>query len=170
MTGCDPESCENVLIESCDFNNGDDCVAINRAKNNDGRTWNLPSRNIIVRNCIMRDGHAGVAVGSEISGSCYDVWVRDCVMDSPSMDRPLRIKSNALRGGVVDGFYARDIRIGECKQAVLRLELQYERVQSGPYNPVFRNIYLENVILTKSVATDNDRGFDEIGSLISMFG
>ncbi|WP_081743753.1 glycoside hydrolase family 28 protein [Bacteroides timonensis] len=166
--GCDPESCENVLIESCDFNNGDDCVAIKSGKNNDGRTWNLPSRNIIVRNCTMRDGHAGVAVGSEISGSCYDVWVRDCVMDSPSMDRPLRIKSNALRGGVVDGFYARDIRIGECKQAVLRLELQYERVQSGPYNPVFRNIYLENVTCNKSGYGILIEGFEDRNSVFNV--
>lgn len=148
--GCDPESCENVLIESCDFNNGDDCIAIKSGKNRDGRAWGIPSRNIVVRHCRMRDGHAGVAIGSEVSGSCYDVWVQDCVMDSPDMDRPLRIKSNAMRGGVVDGFYARNIKIGECKQAVLRLELQYERVHSGPHYPIFKNIYLENVTSRKS--------------------
>lgn len=148
--GCDPESCENVLIEACSFSNGDDCIAIKSGKNNDGRAWDLPSRNIIIRNCAMRAGHAGVAIGSEISGSCYDVWVQDCVMDSPDMGRPLRIKSNALRGGVVDGFYAHNIRIGECRQAVLRLELQYENVHSGPYYPVFRNICLKNVTSKKS--------------------
>ena len=99
--GCDPESCENVLIENCIFNTGDDCIAIKSGKNNDGRHWNIPSKNIIVRNCTMKDGHAAVAIGSEISGSCYNVWMEDCIVGSPEMDRPFRIKSNAQRGGIV---------------------------------------------------------------------
>lgn len=148
--GCDPESCENVLIENCIFNTGDDCIAIKSGRNNDGRAWNLPSRNIIVRNCQMKDGHAGVAIGSEISGSCYNVWMEDCQIGSPEMDRPFRIKSNAIRGGVVSGFYIRNINISECKQVVLKLELKYEKVTEGPYYPLFENILLENITCQKS--------------------
>ena len=148
--GCDPESCENVLIENCIFNTGDDCIAIKSGRNNDGRAWNLPSRNIIVRNCQMKDGHAGVAIGSEISGRCYNVWMEDCQIGSPEMDRPFRIKSNAIRGGVVSGFYIRNINISECKQAVLKLELKYEKVTEGPYYPMFENILLENITCQKS--------------------
>jgi len=148
--GCDPESCENVLIENCIFNTGDDCIAIKSGRNNDGRAWNLSSRNIIVRNCQMKDGHAGVAIGSEISGSCYNVWMEDCQIGSPEMDRPFRIKSNAIRGGVVSGFYIRNINISECKQAVLKLELKYEKVTEGPYYPLFENILLENITCQKS--------------------
>ena len=148
--GCDPESCENVLIENCIFNTGDDCIAIKSGRNNDGRAWALPSRNIIVRNCQMKDGHAGVAIGSEISGSCYNVWMEDCQIGSAEMDRPFRIKSNAIRGGVVKGFYIRNIDISECKQAVLKLELKYEKVTDGPYFPLFENILLENITCQKS--------------------
>jgi polygalacturonase len=148
--GCDPESCENVLIENCVFNTGDDCIAIKSGRNNDGRAWSLPSRNIIVRNCQMKDGHAGVAIGSEISGSCYNVWMENCQIGSPEMDRPFRIKSNAIRGGVVSGFYIRNINISECKQAVLKLELKYEKVTEGPYYPLFENILLENITCQKS--------------------
>ena len=46
--GCDPESCENVLIEGCHFDTGDDCIAIKSGRNADGRKWNIPSKNIIV--------------------------------------------------------------------------------------------------------------------------
>jgi polygalacturonase len=63
--GCDPESCRNVLIEDCDFDTGDDCIAIKSGRDEDGRYWNIPSENIIVRHCRMKDGHAGVAIGSE---------------------------------------------------------------------------------------------------------
>gem|GEM_PF-38726 len=148
--GIDPESCNRVLIEKCYFDNGDDCIAIKSGRNNDGRRWNIPSSNLIIRGCVMKDGHAGVAIGSEISGGCRNVWVEDCEMDSPNLDRALRIKSNALRGGVVENFYVRNVRVGECKQAVLRLELMYERVTEGPYLPEFRNIYLENVSSRRS--------------------
>lgn len=148
--GCDPESCENVLIENCIFNTGDDCIAIKSGRNNDGRAWNLPSRNIIVRNCQMKDGHAGVAIGSEISGSCFNVWMENCTIGSPEMDRPFRIKSNPIRGGVVKGFYIRNVDISECKQAVLKLELKYEKVTEGPHMPSFEDILLENITCQKS--------------------
>ena len=57
--GCDPESCKNVLIENCTFDTGDDCIAIKSGRNEDGRKWNIPSENIIVRGCMMRNGHGG---------------------------------------------------------------------------------------------------------------
>ena len=148
--GCDPESCENVLIEKCVFNTGDDCIAIKSGKNNDGRRWNIPSQNIIVRNCVMKDGHAAVAIGSEISGSCYNVWMEDCTVGSPEMDRPFRIKSNAQRGGTVKGFYIRNINISECKESVLKLELYYNRIKEGPFFPRFEDIHMENITCQKS--------------------
>src|SRR5690606_8932553 len=89
--GCDPESCKNVLIEDCFFNTGDDCIAIKSGRNNDGRRWNIPCENIIVRNCTMKNGHGGVVIGSEITGGCRNVWAENCTMDSPELDRVLRI-------------------------------------------------------------------------------
>ena len=49
--GCDPESCNRVLIEGCSFNTGDDCIAIKSGRNSDGRKWDTPSQNIVVRDC-----------------------------------------------------------------------------------------------------------------------
>ena len=69
--GCDPESCDRVLIENCYFNTGDDCIAIKSGRNNDGREGGQgafagrPSKNIIIRNCKMNNGHGGVVIGSE---------------------------------------------------------------------------------------------------------
>lgn len=71
--GCDPESCKNVLIEDCYFDTGDDCIAIKSGRDEDGRFWNIPCENVIVRHCVMKDGHAGVAIGSEVTGGCYNV-------------------------------------------------------------------------------------------------
>jgi hypothetical protein len=85
--GCNPESCRDVLIEDCLFDTGDDCIAIKSGRNNDGRRVNVPSENIIIRNCVMKDGHGGVVLGSECSGGIRNVFVDDCEMDSPNLDR-----------------------------------------------------------------------------------
>lgn len=63
--GCNPESSRDVLIEDCVFDTGDDCVAIKSGRNDDGRRVATPSENIIVRNCVMKDGHGGVVMGRD---------------------------------------------------------------------------------------------------------
>lgn len=149
--GCNPESSRNVLIEGCEFDTGDDCIAIKSGRNNDGRNTPIPSENIIVRNCHMKDGHGGVVMGSEISAGVSNVFVEDCTMDSPELDRVIRIKTNTVRGGYVRDIYVRNIEVGECKEAVFRIELMYERRDgNGPYMPDIRNIVLENVNSQKS--------------------
>jgi len=82
MTVCDPESCRDVLVEKCLFDTGDDCIAIKSGRNDDGRRVGVASVNLIIRDCVMRDGHAGVAIGSEISGGCSNVFVENCEMSS----------------------------------------------------------------------------------------
>ena len=81
--GCDPESCRDVLIEKCLFDTGDDCIAIKSGRNDDGRRIGVPSVNLVIRDCTMRDGHAGTAIGSEISGSCSNVFVEELRDEQP---------------------------------------------------------------------------------------
>jgi polygalacturonase len=148
--GCDPESCRDVLIEGCTFDTGDDCIAIKSGRNGDGRRVNVASENIVVRNCVMRDGHGGVVIGSEISGSCRNVFVEDCRMDSPHLDRALRIKTNSVRGGVVETIRMRDVEVGEVSDAVIWVYFHYEEGDSGPHTPVVRDIDVRRVTSRKS--------------------
>ena len=148
--GCNPESCRDVLIENCYFDTGDDCIAIKSGRNEDGRRLNVPSENIIVRGCTMKDGHGGVVIGSEISGNCRNVFAEECVMDSPNLDRALRIKTNSFRGGIVENIFMRNVRIGEVKQAVLLVDFMYQEGDGGLFTPVVRNIRLENVTSRRS--------------------
>jgi polygalacturonase len=150
--GCDPESCKNVLIEDCVFDTGDDCIAIKSGRNNDGRKWNIPSENIIVRGCKMKNGHGGVVIGSEISGGYRNLFVENCEMDSPELDRVIRIKTSTCRGGVIENVFVRNVTVGQCREAVLRINLQYENrenCQRG-FTPTVRNVHLKNVTCQKS--------------------
>lgn len=148
--GCDPESSKNVLIEDCLFNTGDDCIAIKSGRNKDGKRWNIPSENIIIRRCTMKNGHGGVVVGSEITGGCQFVWAEDCDMDSPLLDRMLRLKSNPIRGGKIKNIFLRNIRVGQCAESVFRVEMKYEGVTSGPNMPEIRNVFLSDIVSNKS--------------------
>jgi len=159
--GCDPESCRNVLIENCFFDTGDDCIAIKSGKDDDGRKWMIPSENIIVRNCVMRDGHAAVAIGSEITGGCSNVWVENCQMNSPNLVRIIRIKSNPNRGGEVKNIFVRNLDVGVCDLAILGIELKYWHVNEGKYYPYFHNIHLENIKSHKSKHLLHIEGFED---------
>ena len=150
--GCDPESCEDVLIENCTFHTGDDCIALKSGRNADGLKANTPCKNVIIRGCKMADGHGGVVIGSEISGGCDNIFAENCEMDSPNLDRVLRIKTNTCRGGINQNIFMRNIKVGECKEAVMRINLMYEpaEIAERGHIPTVRNVYMENVTCQKS--------------------
>jgi unsaturated rhamnogalacturonyl hydrolase len=148
--GCDPESSRDILIEQCVFDTGDDCIAIKSGRNNDGRRVNVPSENFVIRGCTMMDGHGGVVLGSECSGDIRNIFVEDCRMDSPNLDRALRLKSNARRGGILENIFMRRVQVGQVKEAILTVDFQYEEGANGPEHPVARNIRIEQVTSTGS--------------------
>jgi polygalacturonase len=148
--GCDPESCTDVLIKDCHFNTGDDCIAIKAGRNADGRRVNVPSQNIIIQGCRMQDGHGGVTIGSEISGGVRNVFAENCRMDSPHLDNAVRIKNNAMRGGILENIYVRNIEVGEVASAGLSIDFLYEEGEAGKFMPVVRNVELRNLTLTKA--------------------
>ena len=148
--GCDPESCTDVLIEDCDFNTGDDCIAIKSGRNADGRRLNTPTQNIIVRNCRMRDGHGGITVGSEITGGVRNLFAENCRLDSPNLDHALRVKNNAMRGGLLENLHFRRLEVGEVAHAVITIDFNYEEGAKGNFTPVVRNYTVERIVSKKS--------------------
>ena len=143
--GCDPDSCSDVLIENCVFDTGDDCIAIKSGKDTDGRRVGVPSENLIIRRCTMKDGHGGVVLGSESSGGIRNVFAEDCQMDSPNLQRALRLKTNAGRGGALENVYFRNVEVGRVSHSVLTIDLVYGRITDGPFPPIVRNVVMENV-------------------------
>ena len=157
--GCDPECCDGVLIDSCEFSTGDDCIAIKSGRNDDGRRVHTPCQNLVIRNCSMKDGHGGVSIGSEVSGDVRNVFVDHCRMDSPNLDRALRLKSNTYRGGVMENIYFTNNTVGQVAEAVVDIDFNYEEGNGGPHNPVVRNVVVENVSSGKSKYALYLRGF-----------
>lgn len=157
--GCDPDSCRDVLIENCSFDTGDDCIAIKSGRNRDGRRVGVPSENVIIRNCEMKDGHGGITIGSEMSGGVRNVFAENCKLSSPNLNEALRFKTNAMRGGIIEDVYFRNLEIGEIKDTVLQIDFNYEEGPNGPERPVVRNIDLRDVTCRKAKYALNLRGF-----------
>ena len=148
--GCNPESCTDVLIEGCFFDTGDDCIALKSGRNADGRRVAAPIENVVVRDCTMRDGHGGVVIGSEMSGGARNVFAERCQMDSPNLERVLRIKTNSIRGGFVEGVYMRDVTAGQVADAVVRINFLYEEGDAGDFDPTVRDIDVRRVTSRQS--------------------
>jgi len=142
--GCDPESSRDVLIENCVFDTGDDCIALKSGRNQDGRRINTPIENVIIRGCRMKAGHGGITVGSEVSGGARNIFAEKNQLDSPELERGLRLKTNSARGGFIDGVYARDIEIGNVKDAPVEIDLRYQD-ETGASLPSVGNIIVERM-------------------------
>lgn len=156
--GCDPESVDSALIEQCVFDTGDDCIAVNSGRNADGRRLATPSQNILIRDCRMKEGHGGVVVGSQISGGARWIFAERCVMDSPDLWYAIRFKNNALRGGLLENFYYRDIDVGQVGRAAVTCDFNYEEGANGPFVPKLRNVVIERLRARNAVRVIDSQG------------
>ncbi len=159
--GCDPESCTDVLIKDCHFDTGDDCIAVKSGRNRDGRRVAAPCENVVIQGCVMKDGHGGVTIGSEISGNARYIFAEDCRMDSPNLDRALRIKTNAMRGGVIEHIYIRNVTVGQVADAAIHADFYYEEGAKGPHRPVVRNIGVSRMTCAKAKYALYLRAFED---------
>jgi polygalacturonase len=158
--GCDPESSVDVLIDGCTFDTGDDCIAIKAGRNRDGRRVAVPTQNVVIRNCDMKDGHGGLTIGSEMSGNVRNVFVENCRLDSPNLNEALRFKTNAMRGGTIEHIFFRNIHIGQVSDAVLQIDFTYEEGEKGPERPQVHDIEIRGVTCRKSKYALQLRGFE----------
>jgi unsaturated rhamnogalacturonyl hydrolase len=114
---------------------------------------------MVIRRCVMKDGHGGVVLGSECTGGIRNIFVENCDMDSPNLDRALRFKNNATRGGILENVFMRDVKIGRVGEAVLTVDLLYEEGAEGGFKPIVRNVQLENITSSGSPRVFFIRGF-----------
>ena len=108
--GIDIDSSERVLVERCDISVNDDALCIKAGRDWDGLRVARPCRQVKVRDCIVRDAHAGMTFGSETSGGFEDIEVSGLRIEYPV---PLGIffKSGHTRGGVINNIALKNIHL-----------------------------------------------------------
>lgn len=93
--GLDLDGCEDVLIENCDIDSGDDAICLKSSLN--------PCRNIVVRNCRLSSNTAALKLGTSSKGGFIGVKVTNCFLhDSPM---------GAIKLQLVDGGRLEDVDI-----------------------------------------------------------
>lgn len=119
--GVDPEMSQNVLIEDCIFDQGDDAISVKSGREFDGWRLASPAKNIVIRNCRIKNGHQLLAIGSELSGGVENILVENCHFDRGDADGPVKgttlveinnilyVKTNERRGGYVRNIHMRNV-------------------------------------------------------------
>lgn len=150
--GVDPEMSQNILIEDCIFDQGDDAIAVKSGRNQDAWRLNTPTKNLVIRDCLIKNGHQLLAIGSELSGGVENVYMENCaVQEGAKLNHLLFIKTNERRGGQVSNIYMKNINSGKIDLGILGIETDvlyqwrdlvptYER----RLTPI-KNIYLDNI-------------------------
>lgn len=91
--GLDIDGCQNVLIENCDIESGDDGICLKSSLN--------PCRNYVIRNNIVKSHTSPLKFGTSSAGGFIDVSVSNCYFyDSPMG----AIKLELVDGGVMENI------------------------------------------------------------------
>jgi polygalacturonase len=141
--GVDPDSSEDVLIERCTFDTGDDGVALKAGRDQDGWRVGRQTRRIVIRNnryAGTRGG--GMAIGSEMSGGIETVFVDGFAMNE--VHHALYFKANPDRGGRIRDVYIRGVRARKA-DTVLIFTNDYHGYRGGDFPTLFEDVWVEDV-------------------------
>lgn len=176
--GIDLESCKNVLIENSTFDVGDDGICIKSGRDKWGRDRNMPTENVIIRNCVVYHAHGGFVIGSEMSGGARNIWVSNCTFIGT--DIGLRFKTTRGRGGVVENIYVNNVSMKDIVGEAILFDMYYEakdpvplagekreppKVETKPVSdetPIFRDIYVKGVVAYGAAKAIFVRGLPEM--------
>jgi polygalacturonase len=142
--GCDPESSTNVLVQHCNFNTGDDDIAIKAGRDQDGWRIGQPTENIIVRDCRFTSKANGLCIGSEMSAGVRNVYMYNVVISKCLS--AIYFKSNLDRGGFIENIRVHNVQCDTARAAFIRFENNYSGLRGGHYPTLFNNFVIANVI------------------------
>ena len=141
--GCDPDSCEDVLIEHCRFDVSDDCIAIKSGRDQDGWRVGRPTRNVVIRDCKMSTHIAGaIAIGSEMSGGASNIFVER--LDVHHANQAIYFKANLDRGGTIEQVRVRDVRVRDSK-TLIDFTTAYHHCRDGKSPPTYKQFVVERI-------------------------
>ncbi|MFG1628218.1 glycoside hydrolase family 28 protein [Kribbella sp. NPDC049227] len=145
--GCNPDSCQDVVITGCSFDTGDDCIAIKSGRDADGRRVARPSANILVESCRFGTGHGALTIGSETSGGIHTIHARDLHITGPAIDHALRIKTSPHRGGLIEHITLRDTQVDSVTTSAIHITTNHATPTPPPtpFPPTIRHITITNL-------------------------
>lgn len=105
--GIDIDSCHDVKVLHCTVDVGDDGICLKSGSGEDGVKTNIPTFNVYVEDCEVRNAHGGVVIGSETAAGIWNFEAKNCRFYGT--DRGLRIKTRRGRGGDIHHIHFSDV-------------------------------------------------------------
>ena len=121
--GIDIDSSEHVRVERCDVVVNDDGICIKAGRDWDGLRVARPTRDVTIRDCVVRDAHAGMTFGSETSGGFSDIDVAGLRIEYP-VPVGILFKSGHTRGGTISDIRLADIDLQDLA-TLFRINLNW---------------------------------------------
>ncbi len=141
------DSDNNVLIQNNTLSTSDDAIVIKSGRDKEGWTINKPSQNIVIQNNAITKAHAGIALGSEMSGRIQNIFVDNIKISNSN--RGFRIKTTPGRGGFIKNIILQHLVITNPKQkGALSINMNYGSKTIKPQTkklPLINNIKINDV-------------------------
>jgi polygalacturonase len=141
--GCNPESCDHVVIQGCTFDAYDDCIALKSGRDADGRRVNTPCENVVITRCSLQGPAGGIALGSEMTGGIRNVYVHDVTTFGRSVQHALYVKSNTQRGGYATDVHIDGVSGDHLSGAWAFAQMDYYG-QHGDFLPACHDLWVSN--------------------------
>ncbi len=174
----DLESSKNIMMDDCHFDTGDDGICIKSGRDAEGRKRGLPTKDLIVKNCVVYHAHGGFVIGSEMSGGVNNMFVSNCTFIGT--DIGLRFKTTRGRGGMVENIYVNKIDMKDIPAEAILFDMYYmakdpvvlsgekrepPKVEAKPVDegtPQFQNFYIRNITCDEAAKGIFVRGIPEM--------
>jgi polygalacturonase len=157
--GCDPESCDRVVIRGCSFGSGDDNIALKSGRDEDGRRLAVPCRNVVIVGCQAEGRFGFITCGSEQSGGIENVYAFGNRTYGRGVGNAVWVKSNSRRGGYTRNLNVSGFR-GHVRKAAVAITMKYDG-QSGSFPPAFEGIHLADFAVDGAVSVLDAEGLPE---------
>ena len=101
--GIDIDSCQNIRIEGCTIDTGDDAISLKSGRGLNGARIGKPTEDVLIANCtLVGRRFACVGIGSETSGGIRNIRIENCKLTSRTFG--VYIKTRVGRAGVIENI------------------------------------------------------------------
>ena len=108
--GIDMDSCQDVLIDHCSIDTGDDAIALKSGRGSAAIRLARPTQDVVIKDCsLVSSIFAGLAIGSELSGGIRNIRVENCSIKG--RQNGISFKSRDGRGGFIENFTGENLLI-----------------------------------------------------------
>lgn len=108
--GIDVDSCQDVLIDHCDINTGDDAISLKSGRGESAARLDRPTQNVTIKDCTLVSSiFAAVGIGTELSGGISNTLIEDCSLSGHQ--NGIFLKSRDGRGGYIKNFTGKNLTV-----------------------------------------------------------